>query len=142
MQATQEQLKQWAEYDYGHKKALRELGIDEAALPNEIKSRIRGFNLGSKKANSEESFKKLVTLSAAIGDNIVTWYEREGKDEEPPAPQSSGTEGAPASEKKTELTEEEVLAQHSGKGGAAGGAGGQSPSSEDGDGYFGWDDDE
>lgn len=160
MQVTAEQQKEWNEYDYGHLKAIRELGIDATTLPNEIKARIRGFNLGLKKINSPEGFNKLITQSAALGDDIITWHEREAKEEEPveqtntetttastesttsstesssasaePVVVASGT-SAPA---QTELTEEEVLAQHSGKKPTA------SNSSNDGAGFFGWDDDD
>jgi len=163
MQVTDEQKKEWKEYDYGHLKAIRELGIDATKLPNDLKARIRGFNLGLSKINSPEGFNKLITQSAAIGDDVITWNEREASEEEPTTTETtaaSSTEststastetstetttetqpvvassGTTEPNKTTELTEEEVLAQHSGKKPTV------SNSPNDGDGFFGWDDDE
>lgn len=152
MEVTAEQKKEWNEYDYGHQQVIRELSIDSDNLPNEIKARIRGFNLGLSKINSPEGFNKLITQSAAIGDDIITWNERDAKEEETAETstdsaaltKTSTDSAAPtqtqassgSTQKNEELTEEQVLAQHSGTKKIL-------PSnSNDGGGYFGWDDDE
>lgn len=159
--ATPEEVKKWKEYDYGHLKVIRELGIDQTKLPTDIKQRARGVILALGKINTDEGFRKLVTQSAAIGDDIITWHEREAKEEEAPA--ASGTAATPAADKGNGgsdngggagdadkkgadgLTDAErkVLEQHGG-GGSAGGSGGSGGSQnqqqeEDGDvTFFGW----
>lgn len=166
MQATAEQQKEWKEYDYGHVKALRELNIDVAKLPNELRSRIRGFNLGLNKINTEEGFHKLVTQSAAIGDEIISWNERDATEDEPTSTEATAattqaTETTPATTQKTEttsasasgattttappkeeLTEEQVLAQHGGgKTSGTEKTANSNPNADDDDGgFFGWDD--
>jgi len=67
---------EWNQYEYGHKKVIRELGINESDLPVKIRETIRGLNLGLSRIKDEAGFHKLVTLGAAIGDSIITWHEQ------------------------------------------------------------------
>lgn len=75
-EVSAEDRKKWNEFEYAHLKAIRELGIKETDLPNDIKDSIRGFKLGLNKIVADSGFQKLVTLSAEIGDRIITWHER------------------------------------------------------------------